>query len=162
VRAAGGPVIEVTPIVADGQVLASFTAHGLFGSDEGEVVRSGLVLTFTFSIELRRPSAVWLDPTIGSQTVASTVKFDNLTGVYQVSKLQDGHVTWSQRTGRDSDVRAWMTTFERVAIPVSDRLEPNTEYYVRVRMQSSPKRTFPLWPWSGDGGSGRADFTFIR
>jgi hypothetical protein len=31
-----------------------------------------------------------------------------------------------------------------------------------VRMRTSPRRTFPLWPWGTDDGTGRADFTFIR
>jgi Domain of unknown function (DUF4390) len=159
---AGGAPIQVTPVVADGQVSASFIAPGAFGTDVREVIRSGLLLTFTFTVELRRPSSVWLDHTLGTVTVASSVKFDNLTGAYQVSKLQEGHVVWSKRTDDDTNVRTWMTTFERVPLSADEPLEPNSEYYVRVRMQSSPKRTFSWWPWTGDAGSGRADFTFIR
>ena len=55
-----------------------------------------------------------------------------------------------------------MTTFEKVALVSPVPLEPNAEYYVQVRMHATPKRTFSLWPWSGDTASGRADFTFIR
>jgi hypothetical protein len=55
-----------------------------------------------------------------------------------------------------------MTTFERVPLQPGEPLEPNADYYVRVRLHASPKRTFSLWPWGRDDGSGRADFTFIR
>jgi hypothetical protein len=161
-RAPAAATIAVTPVVTDGRVLASFSAPGAFGSDVREVIRSGLVCTFTFTVELRRPSSVWLDRTLGSLVVASSVKFDNLTGVYQVSKSQDGHVVWSERTQDDSAVRTWMTTFDQVALVPAEPLEANADYYVRVRMQASPRRTLPIWPWSGDAATGRADFTFIR
>lgn len=154
--------IRVTPVVSDGQVSASFDAPAAFGADVRDVVQSGLLLTFTFSVELRRPSSVWMDRTIGLTTVASSVKFDNLTGVYHVSKTRDGRVFWSDRTQDAAQVRSWMTAFDRIAVGTKDSLEPNADYYVRVRMQASPRRTFSFWPWSSDTATGRADFTFIR
>jgi hypothetical protein len=154
--------IRVTPLVAEGRVFASFTAPAAVTDDAREVMRSGLPLTFTFDVELRRPSQVWWDRTLADVTVASSVKFDNLTGVYQVSKLQDGRVVWSERTKDEAEVRTWMTTFERIAVQPASPLEPNADYYVRVRLHASPKRTFSLWPWGRDDGAGRADFTFIR
>jgi hypothetical protein len=154
--------IQVTPIVADGRVSASFAAAGAFTDDVRALIRTGLLVTLTYTVDLRRPSTIWLDPTLGTVTVASSVKFDNLTGVYQVNKLQDGHVTWSERTSADADVRQWMTVFERIPVAGADALEPNGDYYVQVRMQMSPRRTFSLWPWSSDPASGRAAFTYIR
>jgi hypothetical protein len=159
---AAEPTIQVTPVVADGQVLASFTVPSGFDADAEEVARSGLLLTFTFAVDLRRPSPIWFDRTLGTTIVAASVKFDNLTGVYQVSKLVDGRVVWSDRTQDVAQVRLWVTRFDRVSIPPRTPLEANVEYYVRVRMQTTPRRTLPLWPWPGDAASGRADFTFIR
>jgi hypothetical protein len=161
VRAAAEP-IAVTPVVADDRVLASFTTASSFAADAHEIVKSGLLLTFTFTVELRRPSAVWFDRTLASVTVASSVKFDNLTGVYQVSKLVDGHVVWSEQSKHETEVRQWMTSFDNVALIPPGPLDANGEYYVHVRMHASPKRTFSLWPFSGDTASGRAEFTVIR
>ncbi len=160
--ALGANGIRVTPLVADGQVFASFTAPAAATEDTRAVMQSGLQLTFTFDVDLRRPSMIWWDPTLAQVTVASSVKFDNLTSVYQVSKLQDGQVVWSERTKDEAQVRTWMTTFERVPLPPAVPLEPNADYYVRVRLHASPKRTFSVLPWGRDDGSGRADFTFIR
>jgi hypothetical protein len=162
VLAAAIETIHVTPVVSDGQVSASFTAPAAFDGDVQDVMQSGLLLTFTFTLELRRPSSVWLDPLLGTSTVAASVKYDNLTGVYQVSKLKDGRVFWSDRTQEAAQVRAWVTNFDRVELSTATPLERNADYYIRVRMQTSPRRTFPLWPWNGDAASGRADFTFIR
>ena len=155
--------IRVTPIIADGRVAASFVATPGFGDDAQAVVQSGLLLTMTFTIDLKRPSNVWWDHTVSTAVVAASVKLDTLTGVYQVSKSQDGQVTWSERTEDLGHVREWMTTFDKVPLAPGDRLEPNADYYVQVRLRSSPRRTFSLWPFFGsDEGVGRADFTFLR
>jgi hypothetical protein len=154
--------IHVTPIVAEGHVTVSFTAGASFGDDARAVIQSGLPMTMTFSIDLKRPSGFWWDRTVGSVTVAAAVKLDTLTGVYQVSKSQDGQVMWSQRTNDLDSVREWMTTFDRVPVSTGDRLEANADYYVQVRLRASPRRTLSLWPFGGDDGAGRADFTFLR
>jgi hypothetical protein len=160
--AAAAGEIRVTPLVADGRVFASFGAPAALTDDAREVMRSGLPLTFTFHVALCRPSTIWWDRTLAELRLASSVKFDNLTGVYHVSRLDDGRVVWSERTKDEAQVRTWMTTFERVAMHPVAPLVPNGDYYVRVRLYASPKRTFSFWPWGRDDGSGRADFTFIR
>ncbi len=160
--AAAAGDIRVTPIITEGKVSASFTADAVFTGDVRAVVQSGLLLTFTYTIELKRPSSFWWDRTVTTTSVGSSVKFDNLTGVYQVSKMQEGQVTWSERTEDANEARTWMTTFERVLVASGDELEPNADYYLRVRLRTSPRRTFSLWPWGADDAVGRADFTFIR
>src|SRR5207253_3229259 len=74
-----GAEIKVTPLVSEGHVSASFAAAAAFNDDSREVVKSGLPLTFTYVVELRRPSTVWWDRTLGTATVSASVKFDNLT-----------------------------------------------------------------------------------
>jgi hypothetical protein len=154
--------IRVTPVIADGQVSVSFSAPAAAGPATHEVVQSGLLMTLTFVIDLKQASSAWWDRQIAQTTVSSSVKFDNLTGVYQVSRMRDGHVTWSERTSHFAEAQAWLTTFDRVAVSSDEALDPNADYYIRVRMQRSPRRTFPLWFWTSDDGSGRAAFTFIR
>lgn len=154
--------IQVTPLVSGGQVSASFNATGALDGDTRELIGSGLLVTFTFVVDLRRASTIWFDHTFASAEVAASVKYDNLTGVYQVSRSVDGHVVRSERTREAADVKAWLTVFERVVLAPAAPLEPNGDYYVRVRLRTSPRRTFSLWPFGGDDGAGRAEFTFIR
>lgn len=161
VSAQSAEEIRVTPIVAEGTVAASFAAGGAIDAAAREMVQSGLVVTFTFVVDLKRPS-IWWDRTIASQTVSSTIKFDNLTGTYHVSRIEGGHVTWSERTKDFAEARVQMTSFARVLLADNGDLEPNAEYYVEVRMRASPRRTFPLWPWGHDDSIGRSNFTYIR
>ena len=154
--------IKVTPVVAAGHVLASFAAPGAFTDDTREAVRSGVPLTFSYLVELRRPSTIWWDRTVGSATVAARVKFDSLTAVFQVTKEQDGRVTWSKSTAKEDEMRAWATAFDAVPIQANEPLERNAEYYVRVRLDAHPHLKFSLWPFGRMDATGRADFTFIR
>lgn len=154
--------IRVTPVVANGRVAVSFASPAALGADARELVESGLLMTLTFAVDLKAPSAAWFDRTIAHVALSSSVKYDNLTGVYHVSRMREGHVIWSERTNRFADAQTWLTTFERVAVADDTLLQPNAEYYIQVRMRSSPRRTFPLWPWTSDDASGRAAFTFIR
>ncbi|HYN05804.1 MAG TPA: DUF4390 domain-containing protein [Vicinamibacterales bacterium] len=156
--------IQVKPVVAsDGRVLASFVAPGAFTDETRGVVKTGLTLTFSYDVELRRPSTLWFDPTLARTRVAASVRFDSLTATYQVSKERDGRVFWSDKSNDEARVRELMTSFDQVALEPASPLEPNVEYYVRVRLYASPRSTVIwFWPWGRDDGSGRADFTYIR
>lgn len=154
--------VRVTPLVNDGRVYASFTAADSYTPEVREAVQSGLPTTLTFIVELRQSAVIWFDHTVASVTVASSIKYDNLTRAFQVSKMTDGQVFSSESTTKEDDVRKWATEFDRVSLSKGDNLEPNGEYYVRVRMRATPRRSFSLWPWGRDDAAGRADFTFIR
>lgn len=158
-RAAG---VRVTPLIAEGQVFASFTAADSYSDEVREAVQSGLQTSLSYVVDLRQSSMLWFDRTLASSTVAAAVKFDPLTGTYQVSKVADGQVVWSDRTTKEDDVRKWATEFERVRLSDGAGLEPNGEYYVQVRVRTAPRRSFSLWPFGRDDAAGRADFTFIR
>jgi hypothetical protein len=155
--------VKVTTLVADGKVFASFAVPDAFSNDARDVIKSGLPLSVVFTVDLKHSATLWFDRTLATTSVTASVKLDTLTGMYQVSKLQDDKVIWSDRTTQEDQMRTWLTGFDHVAIATSEPLEPNAEYYVQVTVHLSPRRTFSLWPpWGRDDGSGRADFTFIR
>jgi hypothetical protein len=154
--------IKVTPIVADGVVAVSIDAAAAVSADTRAVLESGLLVTLTFVLDLKRPVSGWWDRTVRSQIVSSTIKLDTLSGSYQVSRMHEGHVTWSDRTRNFTEARDWSTRFERVPLATHADLDPNAEYYIEVRMTTSPRRTFSLWPFGADAETGRAGFTFIR
>jgi len=158
VRAAE-PDISVTPIAGDGQVLVSFDLSEGFTDDVREVIQSGLSTTFSYEVELRR-SAMLFDRTMASVTMTATVRFDNLTRRYQMSRAIDGRVEDARPTEDQHAVRAWMTHFERIPVSTTTTLEPNGEYYVRVRAHTRP-RNARFWPWGGTV-LGHAKFTFIQ
>ncbi len=149
VLAAQGAV-RITPVLADDQVFATFAVPTVFSPDVHEAVQSGIVVTLTYSVELRRSSTLWFDRTVGGAEVASTVRFDPLTGAYQVSKLRAGTVHWSQQTQKEDEMRQWATEFERVPLESTAAMAERGDYYIRVRARDGLPRGFSLWPFGRD------------
>lgn len=154
--------IQVTPLQRDGHVLVSFTLADGFDADVRATIRSGLTTSFTYEVELRRGVTLWFDRTIAAAEVTASVRYDNLTRRYQVSRAVNGrleaepHVTDSEEV-----VRALMMAFDKLALFSTATLEANAEYYLRVRARTSPRNAWFFWPWGRHNASGRATFTFI-
>ena len=159
-RAADGQEIAVTPIARDGHVLVSFELSDGLSTEVRDTIQSGLSTTFSYEVELRRSSA-WFDKTIASVTVTATVRFDNLTRRYQMSRTIDGRVEDARPTEDQDAVRNWMTRFERIPVSTTATLESDGDYYVRVRAHTHPHNTWFFWPWDRGGLLGHAKFTFI-
>jgi hypothetical protein len=153
--------VKVTESIVNGRVFASLTAPAAFTDDVRRLLKSGVPVRFTFTVELQRPSWFW-DPTLAATTVAAAATFDSLTGQYQASKYLNSAVVKSELLREEADVRTWFTAFERVPLEPARALEPNADYYIRVRLRARPKPTWSIWPFGGDDASGRKDFTFIR
>jgi hypothetical protein len=152
--------IRIVPLVRGGNVLISFQMNDGFNDEVLAVIRSGLKTTFTYNIDLRTEVAGWIDRTIASTVVSTSVQFDNLTRRHTVVRTHDGRVQEAQVTDSDDQVRAWATTLERLPLFRSASLEPNREYYVQVRAEIRPRNATFVWPW-GSGRSAQAKFTFI-
>jgi hypothetical protein len=154
-------VVNVAPIARDGQVVVSFDLEGALTPDVEEAIQSGLPTSFSYDIELRRGTPVWFDQTIAAVTVTATVRFDNLTRRYQMSRTVNGRVEDARPTEDADAVRAWMTHFERVPLSPTSELEANGEYYVRIRAHTHPRNAWFVWPWDRGAVLGRSPFTFI-
>jgi uncharacterized protein DUF4390 len=160
VQAADGvPDITVTLMARDGQVVVSFEMTEAFTPDVRDAIQSGLPTTFSYDVALRR--AGLLERTVASVAISATVRFDNLTRRYQMSRSVDGRLEDARPTEDLAAARAWMTRFERVPLSETASLETNGEYFVRVRAHTRPHNTWFFWPWSGTT-LGQARFTFIQ
>ena len=152
--------LRVRPLVRDGQVLVSFALEQGFTDEVRDVVRSGLRTTFTYTVELRLRVPAWVDRTISTAVVSTTVEYDNLTRRHTISRSLDGRMEDSRVVEDEALVRQLMTTFERLPLFETTLLEQNREYYVVVRAEARPRSGAAFWPWGGST-SGSARFTFI-
>lgn len=152
--------LSITPIARDGQVVVSFALTDGLTPDVLDAIQSGLPTSFSYAIELRR-SAALVDRTIAAVTITATVRFDNLTRRYRMSRSVDGRVEDARPTEDQNAVREWLTRFDRIPLLATSALETNGEYYVRVRANAHPRNTWFLWPWTSGSTLGRAKFTFI-
>jgi hypothetical protein len=58
-------------------------------------------------------------------------------------------------------VREWLTAFDKLPLFSAAALEPNAEYYLRVRAHTTPRNAAFVWPWGSDI-AGLAKFTFLK
>lgn len=160
VATAQGSDLAVTPISRDGKVLVSFDLSAGFSPDVRDAIQSGLSTTFSYDLELRRGTSTWFDRTVAAVTITASVRFDNLTRRYQMSRTVDGRVE-DARPAEDQDAaRRWLTHFDLVPLSNTSALEANGEYYVRVRARTRARNTWFSWPWD-QTVLGLAKFTFI-
>jgi hypothetical protein len=159
----GTQSLQVTPLPRDGEVLVSFKLDEALTDDIKAKIQSGLTVRFTYKVELRRASPAWFDRNIKSAEVAASVKYDTLTRRYSVSRTVDGRIEWAETTQKEDEVWHWLTNdFARLSLFRGVALEPNAEYYVRVRANASPRNASFIWPWAGDDAVGFAKFTFVK
>lgn len=162
----GSPVsaqtIKVTPLSRDDRVLVSFELTDWFNEDVRAAIHSGLTITFIYDVELRRGAALWVDRTMASSTVTAAVRYDNLTRRYHVTRRADGRMERVGVLEREDDVRQWLTSFDKLPLFSSAALEPNAEYYLRVRARTTPRNATFVWPWQNSDVAGLAKFTFLR
>src|SRR3954471_20470328 len=96
IAAAAGPGqnLQVVPLPRDGEVLVSFKLDEALTDDIRAAIQSGLIFKLVYKVELRRSSAAWVDRTIASAVVGASVKFDNLTRRYSVTRTLGGSIDW--------------------------------------------------------------------
>jgi hypothetical protein len=157
---ADGPDLKITPIQRDGKLVVSFELSEGLTPEVRDAIQSGLPTTFSYEIDLRLRSSL-MDRTVASVSMSATVRFDNLTRRYQMSRAIDGRIEDTKSTEDQAAVRQWMTAFERIPIASTAALEPNGEYYVRVRAVSRQRNSWFAWPWDHGAILGSARFTFI-
>jgi hypothetical protein len=153
--------LRVQPLVKEDQVLVSFELVNGLSDEVRDAIQSGLTTTFTYVVELRMDVPAWVDRTIGTATIASSVEYDNLKRQYMLGLRIDGRTEESRSTTDENVVRQWMTMFNRVGLFKTSILEPNREYYIRVSASARPSNGSILWPF-GSGTSAQGKFTFIR
>ncbi len=153
--------LHVKTLNRDGQLLVTFTLDGGLTDEMKAVVQSGLRTVFTYDVELKLNVPAWVDRTVASVVVSTSVDYDNLTRRHTISQSLDGRVKDSFVVEDPAQVAQMVTHFDRLPLFDTKILEANREYYVVVRADARPRSTASLWPFSGTA-SGSAKFTFIK
>jgi Domain of unknown function (DUF4390) len=151
--------LRIVPIVGDDKVLVSFELADAFTNEVREAISSGLRTTFTYEIELRMIVPIWVDPKICTLVVSATDQYDNLTRRHSLARTVDGRIEESSVVEDESLVKRWLTTWSRLPLCHTSKLDSIRDYYVRVSARARP-RGGSLLGWANTV-TGQAKFTFI-
>jgi hypothetical protein len=151
--------LRIIPIVNDREVLVSFELADAYTAGVREAISSGLRTTFTYYLDLRMLAPFWMDRSVVTVVVSTTDQYDNLTRRHILTRTLDGHVVETLVTEDESVVGRWLTTFVRLPLCRTSRLEPGREYYLRISARSRPHGD-SLLGWA-NAITGQTKFTFV-
>ena len=151
--------LRIVPILSKEDVVVSFDGTEAYTDDVRAAIASGLKTTFTYEIELRMLVPTWVDRTIASAIVTVSDQYDNLTRRHTLLRTIDGRVEQASVTEDDAVVKQWLTSFSRLPIVMTSKLDQNRDYYVRIRARVRPHGA-SIIGWTS-GISGQAKFNFV-
>ena len=151
--------LRIVPLVTDSEVFVSFELADAYTEVVREAISSGLRTTFTYDVELRMVAPLWVDRTIATALVSTSDQYDNLTRRHMLSRTVDGRTEGALVTDNESMVRQWLTTFARLPLCRTSKLDSSRDYYVSVSARSRP-RGDSLLGWANTI-TGQVKFTFI-
>jgi len=151
--------LRIVPIVSKDDVVVSFDGTDAYTDDVRAAISSGLKTIFTYEIELRMLVPTWVDRTIASSIVTVSDQYDNLTRRHTLLRTIDGRVEQASPTEDEAVVKRWLTSFTRLPLIMTSKLDQTRDYYVRVRARVRPRGT-SMVGWTS-GISGQAKFTFV-
>ena len=156
---AADDILRIVPIVSKDNVVVSFDGTEAYTPDVRAAIASGLKTTFTYEIELRTVVPTWIDRTIATSIVSVSDQYDNLTRRHTLERRIDGRVEQALVTEDEAVVKDWLTSFSRLPLVMTSKLDQTRDYYVRIHARVRPRGT-SLLGWS-NGISGQAKFTFV-
>ena len=127
------PTLRVRPLVKDGQVLITFALDGGLTDEMKAVVQERPPHGLHVYRRTQAKAPAWVDRTVASVVVSTSVDYDNLTRRHTVSQSRNGRVEQSFVLEDPAQVAQMVTNFDRLPLFDTKLLEPNREYYILVR-----------------------------
>jgi hypothetical protein len=149
--------VRITPITHDQKVFVSFELTDAYTDAIRESISSGLRTTFSYDVALRMEA--WVDRTIATTVVNASDQYDNLTRQHRLTRTIDGRVENATVTDDEAVVRSWLTTWKRLPLCDTSKLDATRDYYVRISARARPSSS-SLIGWA-TAITGQAKFTFI-
>lgn len=149
--------VRITPITRGQKVFVSFELTDAYNDAIRESISSGLRTTFSYDVALRMEA--WVDRTIATTVVSTSDQYDNLTRQHRLTRTIDGRVDDATVTDDEAVVRTWLTTWKRLPLCDTSKLDATRDYYVRISARARPS-SGSLIGWA-TSITGQTKFTFI-
>ena len=91
--------------------------------------------------------------------VSTSDQYDNLTRQHRLTRTVDGQVADAIVSENEAVVREWLTSWKRLPLCNTSKLDPTRDYYVRISARARPSGG-SLLGWAS-AITGQTKFTFI-
>lgn len=131
--AVAGPSVANVGVATKGNyvVMDAILTDGIEGKIL-EAIESGVPMTITFQIELRKLTTFWADSLVRANKVSHTVQYDSLKKAYRFSEMGK-HVKRKIITRKKDRYQQLMQTLKNIPVAPTYQLDPGEKYYVRVK-----------------------------
>ena len=140
--------MQVTPLARDGRVLVTFRLSDAFNEDIRAAIHSGLTITFVYDVELQRGRRCGSTGRLPRRRSWPTVRFDNLTRRYYVTRREDGRVERADTVDREDVARDWLTVVRQAAALQQRHRSSATPSTTSASAPTPmPRNASFVWPW---------------
>lgn len=157
----GAQIVDLVPVLRKDTIDVSFRMADAFSEEVERAVASGLPVSFRFTVQLKKVRIAWLNKKVVVRRIRTTVTYDNLTERYKLSREIDGEIDATEMVSDPEAMRRFMVTVESLALFDTSLLEPNGEYYLRVKGVIRDRNLFLFIPWDVGSGWEKAYFTYL-
>lgn len=154
-------IVDLVPVIRRDGLMVSFRMTDAFPDDIERAVASGLPVSFRFTVQLKKVRTAWPNRKVATRLIRTTVTYDNLTERYKLSREIDGEIDATEVVNDPEEMRRFMITIESLELFDVSLLEPNGEYYLRVKGVIKDRNLFLFIPWDIGSGWKKAYFTYL-
>jgi hypothetical protein len=148
--APGVHAVEVVGLVvrpSDGVLLLSLELSDAFPEEIRSRIRSGLEVSFEYTVKLRRVRRGFMDKTVSERYVGVSVQYSNLTKMYKMTRRVDGTVIDTDVTERADRALEWMTRLVDLPLFEQRDFDGSGTYYVKIQVELLNRFRMLFVPW---------------
>lgn len=159
--AGAAEIVDLVPLIRKDKIRVSFGMKDAFSADVEQAIASGLPVSFDYEVQLKKVRTAWLNQKMIARRIRTTVAYDNLTKRHTLTREIDGQIVTTEVASDPNAMQRFMTRFENLELFDTSLLEPNGEYYLRVKGFVKERNLFLFIPWDLGSGWKKSYFTYI-
>lgn len=159
--AAAAELVDLGLLIKEKKVFVTFRMTDAFNEDIERSIASGLPVSFRYEVQLKKVRAIWLNQRVDTRRITNTVTYNNITERYALSRDIDGRIVATSVVADHNEMMEFMTVIDDLALFEVSGLEPNADYYLRVKGLVKERNLFLFIPWDQDSGWEKKYFTYL-
>ncbi len=103
-----------------------------------ETIHSGLVISFSYQVELMKKRSLWFDEEISANNIIHTVKYDTLSKQYTVNLNNNSDNPKDKQvliTDSFEQMKNWVAILDKVKITPTFKIKTDSDYYIQLKAQ---------------------------